>query len=171
LDKLPSFLVGAASSRSTSSLGPCLDPTPTPRNPYEPPSSTVGGSEPEAVVTPKRDAALYWRVAFLAAFAVLSVRLGWGDWTNWGYLLIAVFCAASAILLWILSPLSRYPLYAVTFYLIGGALFRGISNYVHNPALLNDPLERQIIFWLIPGLTAALLVSCCMYARRITRSA
>jgi hypothetical protein len=144
---------------------------PTPRNPYEAPSSTLGDSEPEAVVTPKREVALYWRVTFLVAFAVLSARLGWGDWAQWGYLLIAVLCLGSAILLWILSPLSRYPLYAVTFYLIGGALFGGISNYIHSPALLHGPLETQIISWLIPGVPAALLVSCCVYAKQIARSA
>jgi hypothetical protein len=123
------------------------------------------------MVAPKRDAALYWRIAFLIAFAVLSVRLGWGNWAQWGYLLIAILCLASAILLWILSPLSRYPLYAVTLYLIGGALFGGISNYIHNPALLHDSLEKQIISWLIPGVPGALLVSCCIYARRIARPA
>jgi hypothetical protein len=142
---------------------------PTPRNPYEAPSSTLRDSEPKMVGRPKRDAALFWRIAFLIAFALLSTRLGWGNWMQWGYLLIAILCLASAILLWLLSPLSRYALYAVTFYLVAGALFGGLSNYIRNPALLHSPLKTQIVSWLIPGVPAALLVSCCIYARRIPR--
>jgi hypothetical protein len=146
---------------------------PTPRNPYAAPSSNVGDGEPpppmpQGPVTSKRGAALYWRVVFLVAFGILSARLGWGNWGQWGYMLIAVLCLASAVLLWLLSPLARYPLYAVTFYMIGGTLVGGITNYLHDPALSHKPLEAQVISWLIPGVPAALLVSCCVFARRLT---
>jgi cytochrome bd-type quinol oxidase subunit 1 len=116
-----------------------------------------------------RDAALLWRVAFLAGFAVLNAWLAWGNWIQWGCILMAVLSLLSALLLWILSPMSRYPLYGLTYYLVVSALIGGIHDYVRNPALLHDPPRIQIIEWLIPGVPSALLVSCCLYAKRLAR--
>jgi hypothetical protein len=114
--------------------------------------------------------ALLWRELFLVAFAVLCLCFFWGDWKNWSYGLLAALCAASAVLLWRSSPLSKYPLYAATLYLAGGALFGGIYNYLHDPTLLQKPIKFQIIGWLIPGIPSLLLVNCCLYARRIGRA-
>jgi hypothetical protein len=82
---------------------------------------------------------------------------------------MAALCAASAVLLWRSSPLTKYPLYAVTLLLAGGALVGGIYNYLHNPALLQSPVKFQFISWLIPGIPSVLLINCCLYARRIGR--
>jgi hypothetical protein len=143
---------------------------PAPRNPYTAPTAPVEDGEINAGPPTQRTAALYFRVTFLIAFAMLSATLSWGKYTQWGYLLIAGLCLASAVLLWVSSPLSRYPLYAVTCYLVGGAVFGGIWNYVHNPALLHAPLKAQIISWLIPVVPGFLLINCCLFARRLARS-
>jgi hypothetical protein len=82
---------------------------------------------------------------------------------------MTVLCVSSAVLMWRSSPLSKYPLYAVTLLLAGSALVGGIYNYVHNPALLRNPIKFQIVSWLIPGIPSLLLVNCCLYARRIAR--
>jgi hypothetical protein len=67
------------------------------------------------------------------------------------------------------SPLAKYPLYAATLFLGGGALVFGVYNYIHQPALLQSPIKFQIIGWLIPGIPCVLLINCCLYARRIGR--
>jgi hypothetical protein len=77
---------------------------------------------------------------------------------------MTVLCVSSAVLMWRSSPLSKYPLYAVTLLLAGSALVGGIYNYVHNPALLRNPIKFQIVSWLIPGIPSLLLVNCCLYA-------
>lgn len=110
----------------------------------------------------KEAAALLWREIFLLAFAGLNFYLAWNDWKDYGYIAMAVLCLASAVLLWRSSPLSKYPLYAVTLLLAGSALVGGIYNYVHNPAMRQSTLEFQIISWLIPGIPSALLISCCL---------
>jgi hypothetical protein len=117
----------------------------------------------------KKAAALLWREIFLVAFAGLNFYLAWGNWKDWGYSIVAVLCAASAVLLWRSSPLSKYPLYAVTLFLGGIALVGGIYNYVHDPALLQSSIKLQIISWLIPGLPSVLLINCCLFARRVAR--
>jgi hypothetical protein len=117
----------------------------------------------------RRALALLWRELFLVLFAGLNFYLAWNDWKDYGYIVMAVLCLASAVLLWRASPLSKYPLYAVTLLLAGSALVVGIYNYVHNPALLQSTLEFQIIRWLIPGIPSVLLINCCLYARRTTR--
>jgi hypothetical protein len=122
-----------------------------------------------ANVVTKKAAALLWRELFLFAFAGVCVLFAWGNWKSWGYVLIAVLCVMSAVLLWRSSPLSKYPLYAVTLYLAGGALYGGIYNYFPNPALLSTPIKLQIIEWLIPGVPSVLLINCCLYARRMAR--
>jgi hypothetical protein len=53
--------------------------------------------------------------------------------------------------------------------MMGTAIPWGIYNYAQHPELLREPLERQIISWLIPLVPFALLVECCMYARRLER--
>jgi hypothetical protein len=113
--------------------------------------------------------ALLWRELFLVAFAGLCLYFFWGDWKNWSYALLAALCAASAILLWRSSPLSKYPLYAATLYLAGGALVGGMYNYLRDPALLHQPIKFRIIGWLIPGIPSVLLLNCCLYARRVVR--
>jgi hypothetical protein len=120
-------------------------------------------------VISKQYAALLWREIFLVAFAGLNFYLAWSDWKDWGYSLMAVLCMASAVLLWRSSPLSKYPLYAITLFLAGSALVGGIYNYVQNLALLRSPIKFQIIGWLIPGIPSVLLISCCLYARRVAR--
>jgi hypothetical protein len=117
----------------------------------------------------KRALALLWRELFLIAFAGFCFYFAWGDWKNWGSGLMAALCAASAVLLWRSSPLTKYPLYAVTLLLAGGALVGGIYNYVHYPALLQSPIKFQIISWLVPGIPSLLLFNCCLYARQIGR--
>ena len=114
--------------------------------------------------------ALLWRELFLVAFAVLCVCFAWGEWKNWTYVLLATLCVASAVLLWRSSPLSKYPLYAATLYLAGGAIAGGIYNYVRDPAQLQNSIKFQIISWLIPGIPSVLLINCCLYARRIGRA-
>ena len=128
-----------------------------------------------ADVTPQpsthREAVL-WRIAFLGMFTALNFfcifYYGLSSWKYWcGNLLMAMLGLSSAILLWRGSTLSKYPLYAVTLYLGLGALGGGIYNYVQNPVLLHNPIKMQIIGWLIPGIPTALLINCCLYARRI----
>lgn len=123
-----------------------------------------------AVLTKARWA-LIWREIFLLGFAAGNLYLAWTDWKSWGYIVMGVLCAASAALLWRSSPRAKYPLYAATLFLAGNALIFGIFNYIHQPDLLHGPIEFQIISWLIPGIPSALLVSCCLYARRIGPSA
>jgi|SRR5580658_2241964 hypothetical protein len=120
-------------------------------------------------VITKSDAALLWREIFLVIFAGLNLYWFWGNWKYWGSGLIVVLCAASAVLLWRSSPLSKYLLYAITLLWVVSALVSGTYNYVQNPALLRSPIKLQIIGWLVPGIPSALLISCCLYARRIGR--
>lgn len=115
--------------------------------------------------------ALLWREMFLVLFAGLNFYLAWNDRKSWGYVVLAVLCTASAVLLWRSSPLSKYPLYAVTVLLAGSALVGGVYNYVHNPAMRQGSLEFHIISWLIPGVPSVLLINCCLYARRVVRGA
>jgi hypothetical protein len=122
-------------------------------------------------VVTKTAAALLWRELFLVGFAGLNSYLAWGDWKDWGYSVMAVLCAVSAVLLWRSSPLARYPLYAVTLLLAGSALMGGIYNYLHEPALRQSPIKFQIISWLIPGIPSLLLINCCPYARKLSRFA
>jgi hypothetical protein len=117
----------------------------------------------------KRALALLWRELFLVGFAGLNFYLAWGDWKDWGYNMMAVLCAASAVLLWRSSPLAKYPLYAVTLLLAGSALVGGIYNYAHEPALRQSTIKFQIISWLTPAIPSALLINCCLYARRVAR--
>ena len=117
----------------------------------------------------KKAAALLWREIFLLAFAAWCLCFVSGDWKSSGYGLLGSLCIASAVLLWRSSPLARYPLYGATLYLAGGALLGGIYNYLHDPALLQKPIELQIISWLIPGIPSVLLIYCCLYARQIGR--
>lgn len=120
-------------------------------------------------VVTKRAAALLWRETFLFAFAGLCLCFVTWDWKTSGYGLLAALCLLSAVLLWRSSPLARYPLYAATLYLAGGALLGGIYNYLHDPALLQKPIQLQIISWLIPGIPSVLLIYCWLYARQIGR--
>ena len=113
--------------------------------------------------------ALLWRELFLLGFAALCLCFVSGDWKSSGYGLLGSLCIASAVLLWRSSPLARYPLYAATLYLAGGALLGGIYSYLHDPALLQKPIQLQIISWLIPGIPSVLLIYCCLYARQIGR--
>jgi ATP-dependent Clp protease adapter protein ClpS len=114
------------------------------------------------IVTIRSSAALRWRVAFLIAFAVLNI---WGHWTQWIAILMAALSLFSAFLLFRRSSFSRFPLYALTIYFVCAAIIDGIDTYVHNPALLQQPISAQIFSWLIPGILAALLVDCCLYSR------
>jgi hypothetical protein len=117
----------------------------------------------------KKAAALLWREVFLVSFAAFNLYFAWTDWKSWGYIVMAVLCAASAVLLWRSSPLAKYPLYVGTLFLAGNALVFGIYNYIHQPALRQSPIQFQIISWLIPAIPSVLLISCCLYARRIGR--
>jgi hypothetical protein len=117
----------------------------------------------------KKAAARLWRELFLVSFAAFNLYFAWTDWKGWGYIVLAVLCAASAVLLWRSSPLARYPLYAATFFLAGNALVFGIYNYIHQPAFRQSPIQFQIVSWLIPGIPSVLLLSCCLYARRVAR--
>jgi hypothetical protein len=116
-----------------------------------------------------RGVVLLWREVFLLGFGVFNLYFAWVDWKSWGYIVLAVLCTASAVLLWRSSPLSKYPLYAVTALLAGSALVGGVYNYVHNPAVRQGTLEFHIISWLIPGVPSVLLINCCLYARRVAR--
>jgi hypothetical protein len=113
--------------------------------------------------------ALVWREIFLVSFAAFNLYFAWTDWKSWGYIVMAVLCLVSVVLLWRSSALSKYPLYAATLFLAGTALVGGIYNYIHQPALLQSPIMFQIISWLIPGIPSVLLLNCCFYARRMTR--
>lgn len=117
----------------------------------------------------KKMSALLWREIFLVGFAAFNLYFAWVDWKSWGYIVMVLLCAASAVLLWRSSTLAKYPLYAATVFLAGNALVFGIYNYIHQPALLQSPIKFQIVGWLIPGIPSALLISCCLYARRIGR--
>jgi len=125
-----------------------------------------------AGVAPTHREAVFWRVAFLSVFSALNIYLcfyyGFSNWkTCCGNLLIAILGASSAMLLWRGSSGARFPLYAITIYLGLGALGGGIYGYMQNPALLQDSIHKQIIGWLIPGIPTALLINCCLYARRM----
>lgn len=117
----------------------------------------------------KKAAALLWREVFLVSFSAFNLYFAWTDWKSWGYIVMAVLCAASAVLLWRSPRLAKYPLYVATLLLAGNALVFGIYNYVHNPAMRQNTLEFQIISWLIPGIPSALLVNCCLSVRRLGR--
>jgi hypothetical protein len=117
----------------------------------------------------KKAAALVWREIFLISFAAFNLYFAWTDWKSWGYIVMAVLCAASAVLLWRSSPLAKYPLYVATLLLAGNALVFGIYNYIHWQAPRQSPIQFQIISWLIPAIPSALLISCCLYARRVGR--
>jgi hypothetical protein len=120
-------------------------------------------------VVTRSAAVLLWREVFLLGFGVFNLYFAWVDWKSWGYIVLAVLCTASAVLLWRSSPLSKYPLYAVTALLAGSALVGGVYNYVHDPAVRQGTLEFHIISWLIPGVPSVLLINCCLYARRVAR--
>ena len=135
----------------------------------------IGFQLRRADVAPTHKEAVFWRVAYLWVFSALNIYLcfyyGLSNWkTWWGSLLMAVLGASSAILLWGGSSRAKFPLYVVTLYLGLGALGGGIYNYMRNPALLQDPIQKQIISWLIPGIPTALLINCCLYARRMVRA-
>ena len=117
----------------------------------------------------KKAAALLWREVFLVSFAAFNLYFAWTDWKSWGYIVMAVLCAASAVLLSRSSRLAKYPLYVATLLLAGNALVFGIYNYIHQPALRQSPIQSQIISWLIPAIPFVLLISCCLYARRVAR--
>lgn len=117
----------------------------------------------------KEAAAPRWREIFLLAFAAFNLYFAWVDWKSSGYIVMVLLCASSAALLWRSSPLAKYPLYAATLFLAGNALVFGIYNYIHQPAFRQSPIQFQIVSWLIPGIPSALLISCCLYARRIGR--
>jgi hypothetical protein len=68
------------------------------------------------------------------------------------------------------SSRAKCPLYAVSLSLGLGALGGGIYNYMQIPALLQDPIQKQIISWLIPSIPTALLINCCLYAIRMVRA-
>jgi hypothetical protein len=109
----------------------------------------------------------YGYIAFLSFFALLNAYLAFTPYSNiWG-LLLAVLSLASAGLLWHRSSKARYPLYALTL-LMGSAIPVGLYNYIHNPALLHQSVETQVISWLIPVVPLVLLIACCLYARRIS---
>jgi len=128
-----------------------------------------------ATVGPTQQETAFWRAVFLGAFSAINVYLCFyyrlNNWKTWsGSLFLAALCGSSAVLLWRCSPLAKYPLYIATLYLGLGALGGGIYNYMQNPALLHDPLPKQIIGWLIPGIPTVLLINCCLYARRMVNS-
>jgi hypothetical protein len=128
-----------------------------------------------ARVGPTHKESAFWRVAFLWAFSVINIYLcfyyGLNNWKIWwGNLFMALLSGSSAVLLWRGSPLAKYPLYATTLYLGLGALGGGIYNYMQNPALLHDPIKKQIFGWLIPGIPTALLINCCLYVRRMVKA-
>jgi hypothetical protein len=79
--------------------------------------------------------AFIWREIFLVSFAAVNFYLAWSERKGWGYNWMALLCAVSAVLLWRSSPWAKYPLYAATFFLAGGALIFGIYNSIHHPAL------------------------------------
>jgi len=131
----------------------------------------IGFQLRRADVAPTHNEAVFWYVVYLWVFSVLNVFLcfyyGLSNWkTWWGSLLMAILGASSAMLLWRGSSRARFLLYALTLYLGLGALGSGIYNYMQNPALLQFPIQKQIIGWLIPGIPTALLIKCCLYARR-----
>jgi hypothetical protein len=135
----------------------------------------IGFQLRRADVAPTHKEALFWRVVYLWVFSALNIYLcfyyGLSNWkTWWGSLLMAILGTSSAILLWRGSSRAKFPLYAVTLCLGLGALGGGIYNYMENPALLQDPIQKQIISWLIPGIPTALLINCCLYARRMVRA-
>lgn len=115
--------------------------------------------------------AVFWRVAFLGAFAMLNIYLcfyyGLNNWKAWwGNVVIAILCMPAAVLLWRDSTSANYPLYAVTVFLGVGVLVSGIYGYAQNRELLQLPIKSQITGWLIPALPTALLINCCLYVRR-----
>jgi len=120
-------------------------------------------------VLTKKTYALLWREIFLVGFTAFNLYFAWADWKSWGYIVMVVLCASSAVLLWRSAPLAKYPLYAATLFLAGNALVFGIYNYIHQPALLKSPIKFQIISWLIPGIPSVLFLNCCLYVRRIGR--
>jgi hypothetical protein len=128
-----------------------------------------------ARIGPTHKESAFWRVVFLWAFSAINIYLcfyyGLNNWKTWsGSLFLAALCGSSAVLLWRRSPLAKYPLYTATLYLGLGALGGGIYNYMQNPALLHDPIPKQIIGWLIPGIPTVLLINCGLYARRMVNT-
>jgi hypothetical protein len=131
---------------------------------YAPPNSPV--ADVASKRSPPRNGFLY--IAFLLLFAVINAYLAFTPYGNLWSMVTAVLSVASAVQLWRRSPRSKYPLYVLTL-LMGTAIPLGIYNYFRNPALLSEPLEKQIISWLIPVIPIALLMGCCLYARRLGR--
>lgn len=136
-------------------------------NNFSPPKSPVAdppGPHPRF----RRNAALIWRVVFLCLFAGLNFYFSIPGRGNISYLVLGCLCLASAALLLRLSPWAKYPLYVATL-IMGAALIGGVYTYAQNPALVHDPLQRQVISWLIPLVPTLFLIACCTYAHRLSR--
>jgi uncharacterized membrane protein YhaH (DUF805 family) len=131
---------------------------------YSPPDSPV--VDVDLKPRPPRNG--FWYIAFLLLFAVINAYLAFTPYGNLWSMVTAVLSVASAVQLWRRSLRSKYPLYVLTL-LMGTAIPMGIYNYVRNPALLSQPLEKQIISWLIPVIPIVVLIGCCVYARRLGR--
>jgi hypothetical protein len=131
---------------------------------YSPPNSPVADVDLKS--SPPRNG--FWYIAFLLLFAMINAYLAFTPYGNLWSMVTAVLSVASAVQLWRRSPRSKYPLYVLTL-LMGTAIPLGIYNYFRNPALLSEPLEKQIISWLIPMIPIVVLIGCCVYARRLGR--
>jgi len=99
------------------------------------------------------------RVVFLL---ILTGALGYLGLKSW-YFILAASSLASAILLWRLSPLAKYPLYATTFLVIAD-LATSFYDMVRQSEL---PLGKTLGGSAIALATIAVLINCCLYARRL----
>jgi hypothetical protein len=134
-------------------------------NKYAPPNSLVADLPP----TTRSPARGSWYIVYLSLFTLLNAYIGFTRYGNLWSPVLAALSGASVVLLWRRSPRAKYPVYALTL-LMGSAIPLGVYNYIRHPVLLQASLESQIISWLIPGIPIALLIACCVHARRFTRS-
>ena len=111
---------------------------------------------------------MYWRVAFLAALTGVDCYL-WIKSGAWECVLVAALCVASAVLLWRLSPRSRFPLYALTFTVVAGLLNAVVSHFAQDAATHKLPMMNQAFFVFFAALPCIWLIECCIFARRLGR--
>jgi hypothetical protein len=99
------------------------------------------------------------RVVFLL---ILTGAFGYLGLKSW-YFILAASSLASAVLLWRLSPVAKYPLFVTTFLVIAdfGTSFYGVLRQSELP--LGNILGGSAIALA----TTALLINCCLYARRL----
>jgi hypothetical protein len=123
------------------------------------------------VTASRRTGAVLWRTAFLLIFGVYYLYLVLGPnslWLRmWPYTVIGILGVVSGLLMLLLVPWARFPIYTLAAFFIFDS---GVSAYyyvVHDPTFGASPWSTRIIGALISLLPIAILLNITLSARRL----